>query len=219
MATNKTKKTKTDAKRIQKELQESAHKIWLAGLGALSAAGETGSRVFQQLVERGEGMESEGREKVDDSVKQARGRVDASMKDARKRVETAVEDALKGVDERLTDVLHKFGVPTRDEIHSLTRRVEELNKKVDQLRGGAAAAAAATNGSGERKVYHVTRHDEGWKVEAEGSSRATSVHGTKNEAVTSAKQLAQGQRPSAVVIHKMDGTIQDQVSYDAEAAS
>lgn len=218
MATKRTnQKTKTDAKRIQKELQESAHKIWLAGLGALSAAGETGSRVFQQLVEKGEGLESEGREKVDDSVKQARGRVDASMKDARKRVETAVEDALKGVDERLTDVLHKFGVPTRDEIHSLTRRVEELNKKVDQLRGGAAAAA--TNGSGERKVYHVTSHDEGWKVEAEGSSRATSVHGTKNEAVTSAKQLAQGQRPSAVVIHKMDGTIQDQVSYDAEAVS
>lgn len=227
MAKNKkSKKNKTDAKRIQQELQESAHKIWLAGLGALSAAGETGSRVFQQLIDKGEGVEKEGREKVDHKVDETRNRVDASMKDARKRVETVVDDALKGVDERLTEVLHKFGVPTREEIHSLTRRVEELNKKVDQLRDApapaapkktAAAAKAATNGSGDRKVYHVTTHDEGWKVEAEGAARATSVHGTKNEAVTSAKELAQGQRPSAVVIHKMDGTIQDQVSYDVEA--
>lgn len=213
----KKKNKKSDAKRIQKELQESAHKIWLAGLGALSAAGETGSKVFQQLVEKGEGLETEGRDKVDSSVREARDRVDSSMKDARKRVESVVDDALKGVDERLTEVLHKFGVPTREEIHSLTRRVEELNKKIDQLRGGEPAGA--TNGSGERKVYHVASHDEGWKVEAEGASRATSVHGTKNEAVSAAKELAQGQRPSGVVIHKKDGTIQDQVSYDAEAAS
>lgn len=214
----KNKKKKSEAKRLQKELQESAHKIWLAGLGALSAAGETGSRVFQQLVEKGEGLASEGRDKVESSVEEARGRVDSSMKDARKRIESVVDDALKGVDERLTEALQKFGVPTREEIHSLTRRVEELNKKVDHLSGGTAAAAASGNGSDERKTYHVAAHDEGWKVEAEGASRATSVHDTKSEAVSAAKELAQNQRPSAVVIHRKDGAIQDQVSYDAEAA-
>jgi outer membrane murein-binding lipoprotein Lpp len=35
-----------------------------------------------------------------------------------------------------------MGVPTRDEIHELTRRVEELNAKVDRLRAAPAAGGA-----------------------------------------------------------------------------
>lgn len=199
------KKKKKKDKKLGKDLQESAHRIWLAGLGALSAAGEEGSRFFQSLVDKGEGIESKGRE----GFEKARDEVEASAKKARQRVENAVDELWEKMDDRLTEAMHRFGVPTRDEIHSLTRRVEELNAKIDGLKGGAAVAAD------ERKVYHVVTHEDGWKVEAEGASRPTSVHGTKNQAVSAAKELAQSHVPSQVVIHKKDGKFQTEYTYDA----
>lgn len=66
----------------------------------------------------------------------------------------------------------------------------------------------------ERKAYHVTPHPEGgWKVEAGGATRASSTHQTKEEAVDSAKELAKGQKPGQVVIHRQDGTIEAEQTY------
>jgi len=197
-------KTKKKDKKLPKDLQESAHRIWLAGLGALSAASEEGSRFFHSLVERGQGLETKGRK----GFTKAREEIETSAKKARERVEERVDDLWDKMDERLTEAMHRFGVPTRDEIQALTRRVEELNTKIDGLKG-------EDGGTAERKVYHVATHEDGWKVEAEGASRPTSVHGTKGEAVTAAKELAQHQAPSQVVVHKKDGKFQTEVTFDA----
>lgn len=195
-------KTKETMINMQEELRESAHKIWLAGLGAVSTAGEKGSTWFQQLVEKGEGLESRGKKNVD----RAMDDLEASAKKARKRVENTVDDLWERLDERLTETMHRFGVPTRDEIQALTRRVEELNRKVDELRGKPAPP---------RKVYHVASHEDGWKVEPEGAGGIVSVHGTKDEAVTAARELAHGQVPSQVIVHKKDGKFQTEYTYDA----
>jgi poly(hydroxyalkanoate) granule-associated protein len=214
---------KNDLKKLQKELQESAHKIWLAGLGALSAAGETGSRVFQQLVEKGEGVEGESRarfqetrEQVEETLGQARERIDARLKEAKTRVEGTVDDVLKKVDERFTEALHRFGVPTREEIQSLTQRVEELTRKVEQLHGKPTRKAAGSH-AGAPVVFEVAAHEDGWKVEQVGTGRAASVHGTKDEAVQAARGLAQSRRPSQVVVYKKDGSPQTEYSYEVEA--
>src|SRR5262245_42554636 len=39
---------------------ESAHSVWLAGLGALAAARDEGDRLFRRLVERGRVVEDKG---------------------------------------------------------------------------------------------------------------------------------------------------------------
>ena len=66
----------------------------------------------------------------------------------------------------------------------------------------------------ERKAYHVTPHPEGgWKVEAEGATRASNTHQTKEEAVDNAKELAKGQEPGQVIIHRRDGTIEAEHTY------
>ena len=49
----------TPDKKSSKEL--SAHSIWLAGLGALAAAEDEGTRLFSQLVQRGRSVEALGR--------------------------------------------------------------------------------------------------------------------------------------------------------------
>lgn len=66
----------------------------------------------------------------------------------------------------------------------------------------------------ERKAYHVTPNPEGeWKVEAESATRASSTHRTKEEAVDNAKELAKGQEPGQVIIHRQDGTIEAEQTY------
>ena len=54
-------------------LKESAHEIWLAGLGAFALAGDEGGRLFKQLVKKGEG-DGEGEQGADQpAVEPCRG--------------------------------------------------------------------------------------------------------------------------------------------------
>jgi poly(hydroxyalkanoate) granule-associated protein len=128
----KSKKTsKKSAKEIQQEVMDSAHQVWLAGLGALSKAQDRGGEFFRQLVERGKELEGRGRDKVEEVVD-----------GAKERMRGRGEGVSEALDERITSVLHRFGVPNRDEIHQLTKRVEELNKKVSGLHLGDDEPAA-----------------------------------------------------------------------------
>ena len=71
------------AKKIKKMValpmvKESAHEIWLAGLGAFALAGEEGGRLFKSLVKKGEGLEKMNKArigKIADKVDGLRGEV------------------------------------------------------------------------------------------------------------------------------------------------
>ena len=77
------------------------------------------------------------------------------------------------------------------------------------------AEGRAMRRKGELKTYLVRpRADGGWKVEAEGARRASSVHRTKAEAVAAAKELARGRAPSQVLVYKKDGlNVQEEKTY------
>ncbi len=55
--------------------------------------------------------------------------------------------------------------------------------------------------------YHVISRDKGWAIKREGSSKATGVFSTKNDA-TRASEKFQKQN-NDVVIHNKDGTISE----------
>ena len=100
---------------------------------------------------------------------------------------------------------------------------DALDKAVGRLAEAAGTASGdksleaegrAAQRMGERKTYFVTTHAEGgWKVQAEGASRATSVHKTKGEAVANAKELARSHQPSQLLVYKQDGTVQTEQTY------
>lgn len=70
------------------------------------------------------------------------------------------------------------------------------------------------------ETYHVKSHDDGWAVEAEGAQRPSAVEAKKAAAVSRAREIAGNKRPSKVIVHKMDGTVQDEFTYgDVEAAT
>lgn len=130
----------TKDKNFQSEIKDSAHKIWLAGLGALQAAEEEGSKLFSSLVERGEAFESRGRkryEDVKDQVEEATGK-------ARDRAESVWEKVEGRLDDAVTSALGRLGVPSRDEIATLTQRVEELTAVVEKLKPAKAESAKAS---------------------------------------------------------------------------
>lgn len=143
-----------------KDARESAHRIWLAGLGALARAEEEGSKLFSTLVNEGERFQSRGKLQWDEVWQE----VEQAATSARRGAEGALGKLEEGFDEQVARTLHRVGVPTRDEIAALGRRVEELTNAVDRLRarqeftpgstkgGGAGAKAAVAGGaSGAKK--------------------------------------------------------------------
>lgn len=129
------KKTKRE---IPAEIRESAHKVWLAGLGALSLAEEEGSKLFNNLVKKGESFEKRGKkqiEKVQDQIGERVG-------EAKERAETVWGKLGSSFDERVAATLKRLGVPTRVEIQKLTKRVEQLTEKVDQLKPKSGSTRA-----------------------------------------------------------------------------
>lgn len=134
------KKDGKKAKDIQKELKDVAQNVWLAGLGALSAAEEEGSKLFKKLVARGQEFEEKNRPWAEETAKRARVRFEEVAETTKSRVESAVSEAGKALDEQVNSTLERLGVPSRDEIHRLTQRVEELNAKLEALGGKKPAA-------------------------------------------------------------------------------
>jgi len=117
-------------KKLQDELMESAHRIWLAGLGALATAEAEGTKVFSRLVERGKDVEARGKDVAADVKEQAKSK----FEDVKNQTGNAWSGLGDKVDETVTSALHRLGVPTRDEIRNLTQKIEELNAKVEQLK-------------------------------------------------------------------------------------
>lgn len=171
MAKKKQNKS-SKASKAQEEVLKTANSIWLAGLGALATAEEEGSKLFRKLVEKGEGLESKGREQagrvreeVEERVEQARERVG----EARERVGSAFGDLAANVDDKVNAALQRLGVPTRDEIRRLSDRVADLTAKVEAMK---PAPAKTTGGARATKTSTA-------KTAAVKTPRATRASGTK----------------------------------------
>jgi len=107
--------------------RESANEIWLAGLGAFNFVGEEGSRLFQELVEKGREFQEEHEDgPISKFTERAMG-LKEDAKNVLSKVTTPIEDGLSATMQRL-------GMPTRTEIVKLTHRVEELTRIVQQAK-------------------------------------------------------------------------------------
>lgn len=214
---------------------DSAREIWMAGIGALSSVEEAGSEWFDGLVKKGERWEQESRKALTAASKQAGAAAEGAKATAgslAKKPATwsaAVESEVQRIVEQSVEgVLHRMNVPTHDEVRELIEHVQALTGKVDALsaRMKLAPAKSAAPKSAEPKaappadaetVYLVVPHADGWAVEKEGASRATSVHATKAEAVTAGRDLAKAAAPGRLVLHRRDGSVQDTYRYGDDA--
>ena len=107
-------------------IKDSAYHIYLAGLGAFSLAGEEGSKLFQQLVEKGSELEQANKDRITQLGEKFEG-LKGDAKSAMQKLSTPVENSLNTA---INTTIQKLGIPTREEIVTLTKRVEELTKAV-----------------------------------------------------------------------------------------
>lgn len=103
-------------------VKDSAHQVWLAGLGAYSMAQNEGGRMFVTLIKEGEDLEKRTLKFTDAKIaflsEKAAGTWD--------RIEHEFE-------RRVTRALGTLGVPSKKDIDMLTRRVKELTGAVESL--------------------------------------------------------------------------------------
>lgn len=107
---------------IVKMVKDSAHQIWLAGLGAFSKAQEEGSKLFESLVKEGQEVEARTKKVSEEGVEEVRAKTSGTWD----KLEQVFED-------RVSRALNQLGVPTRNDIQELAERVEELSKNVKEL--------------------------------------------------------------------------------------
>lgn len=146
-------------------VQDNAHEIWLAGLGAFAMAQDEGvnlvrkggklvneqtgkvisesSKLFDKLVSEGRKLEGKGRKIAEDAVGGVKTDVEGRVGKAREQARTNWDKLEKVFEERVARALSKLGVPTSDEIQELSKRVQELNTRVRELAKAQGAPKAA----------------------------------------------------------------------------
>jgi len=130
MARKRSGRRPTAGENAAQGMRDSAQKIWLAGLGAFERAKSEGPKMFDTLVEQGKGLRDRAAEAADQALKAVREQAG----DAQGRW-----DKLEQVfQDRVARSLESLGVITSRELGALQRQVDELNRKVAGIKGGAA---------------------------------------------------------------------------------
>jgi poly(hydroxyalkanoate) granule-associated protein len=114
-------------------IRRSAQQIWLAGLGAFALAGEEGTKLFSSLVKKGATIEKHNKARLEKMFARV-GRVRDDAGRALGRIGNPLDTGMNVA-------LHQLGVPTRKEIVTLTKRVEELTRVVGRTKRSGKKAA------------------------------------------------------------------------------
>jgi poly(hydroxyalkanoate) granule-associated protein len=126
------------ARGVSKAVMDSAQQIWLAGLGAFVKAQAEGGKLFESLVKEGAALDAKTRKFTEGKVNEARGNVEGALGQVRERSQETWDKLEKVFEDRVSRALGKLGIPGRDEIRSLSSKVDVLAGEVRKLNGGAA---------------------------------------------------------------------------------
>jgi poly(hydroxyalkanoate) granule-associated protein len=151
MATFKKSAKKTTARKagathsaegLTKTISESAQQIWLAGMGAFGRAQSEGTRLFEALVKEGLNLEQTARKLAGGQADAVRDAVETKVGNARERAADTWDRLEKVFEDRVQRAMNKLGVPGRDDLNELSRRVDALTTQLRQSAQPSAAAKA-----------------------------------------------------------------------------
>ncbi|MFO1424994.1 MAG: phasin family protein [Candidatus Competibacteraceae bacterium] len=124
------KKIKGNAdSQLSQSVRESAHLIWLAGLGAFTKVSAEGGKLFEALVKEGEKVEERTREVAAGALEAAREQTG----EARGRVVETWDKVEQIFEDRLARVLGQLGIPSREDLRELTQRIDALQAQLEEL--------------------------------------------------------------------------------------
>ncbi len=124
------------------DVRDTARKVLLASLGAVSISRKEGARIVDNLIEQGQELRDRtvkmAEDKVSDVRKQVVGIFDKVQKQATTNL-TQVEGVVGG---QVSRVLSRLGVPSKADVQELSHRVAELNRQVKALQVNRKAPVA-----------------------------------------------------------------------------
>ena len=138
-----TKASAAQAEQLSKTLSESAQQVWLAGVGAFSRAQTEGTKLFEALIKEGLKIEQNALRFAGGQADAVRGAVESKVGQARERATDTWDRLEKVFEDRVQRALTKLGVPGRDDLADLTRKVDTLTAEL-RKQGGKPAAKKAT---------------------------------------------------------------------------
>ena len=124
-------KTKADIEEVVEQVQQEAEekvsplldavrRVLLASIGAVALAADEIEDFVNKLVERGEIAKKDGRKLVKDVLE--------------RRKEMEMRPIEQKLDRQMDRFLTRLNISTRDDVESLSARIADLSKKIDELK-------------------------------------------------------------------------------------
>jgi poly(hydroxyalkanoate) granule-associated protein len=128
---------------LAKSVKESAHQIWLAGMGAFSKAQAEGGKVFESLVKDGINLQKKTQGLAEDKINEVTGKMTSMAGDVQAKAGQHWDKLESIFETRTAKAMNKLGVPTAKDVDALVQRVDQLAAAVAKLSKPAAAKKAA----------------------------------------------------------------------------
>ncbi len=141
----------------QERLLDTVHQIWLAGLGAASKARQGAPQLLEDLVNEGARIHSDARGAAEKALRGLLEGVQTSINTRVSQVQGQATDTLANLEKMFQTRVHRaltqLGVPSAEEVESLSKRVDALNANIDKL---ARTRRVAARGRGNAARRHQT---------------------------------------------------------------
>lgn len=124
-------------------LIDTAQQIWSAGVGALARAQGEGTDMFEALVKKGMNLEAQTRKLANGKVDVVRGAVEDRVENVREKATDTWDRMEKVFEDRVQRALTRLGVPTREDLGNLIKRVESLTTELKKQNKAPVVKAKA----------------------------------------------------------------------------
>ena len=131
------------ARAANETVMESAHQIWLAGLGAFAKAQAEGGKWFEALVNEGAALDAKTRQHAETSAKELHDNMENVVGNVRARTLQTWDKLEKVFEGRVARAIEHLGVPGHEELSALSQRVEQLTRELRKLADKPAPAKPA----------------------------------------------------------------------------
>lgn len=187
---------KSDDKQLADAVRTSAHQIWQAGLGAFAKAQEEGGKVFAKLVKEGTDLQKRTQKMAETKVSGVTGTVTKMADNVSKQASGSWDKLEQVFEDRVSRSLTSLGVPSKNDIQTLTKRVEELSKAVAALSGKKPAAVKPVSKPAAKKPVAKKAAT---KAPAKAAPKATTSKAapSKTAAKPAATRKPAAKKPSA----------------------
>lgn len=135
------KKTTPDGADAQ--THQSAHDIWLAGLGAMAQAQARGSQAFESLVQEGLAFQRQSQAQAQQRFEEATERFSQLTQSLGQQASGRMDKLEQVFEDRVARALHRLGMPTLQDLTQLQMRVQDLEQQLAKLHPAATPRAKA----------------------------------------------------------------------------